>query len=98
MTPFNFLLANQSLALQVGSPNKKARHQFIRLSFRVIKTIPKIFSPDSTTRLERQQCTTEKLKLMDFDAKGIPKQAAFARSITGNSRPFRPDIPVCKAI
>jgi hypothetical protein len=40
MTLFNFLLANQSLSFQIGSPNKKAR-LIVQRAFRVIKTIPK---------------------------------------------------------
>lgn len=44
MTLFNFLLANQSFSLQIRSPNKKARLNFHRATFRVIKTIPKNYS------------------------------------------------------
>jgi len=40
MTLFNFLLANQSFSLQIGSPNKKAR-LIVQRAFRVTKTIPK---------------------------------------------------------
>ena len=39
MTPFNYLLANQSFSLQISSPNKKARYQFTGRSLRVTKTI-----------------------------------------------------------
>jgi hypothetical protein len=46
MTPFNYLLANQSFSLQISSPNKKARYQFTGRSLRVTKTISqKIYSP-----------------------------------------------------
>jgi len=38
MTPFNYLLANQSLSLQIGPPNKKARYSFTGRSLRVTKT------------------------------------------------------------
>jgi len=40
MTLFNFLLANQSFSLQIGSPNKKTR-LIVQRAFRVTKTIPK---------------------------------------------------------
>jgi len=49
------LLANQDLSLQTNPPNKKARLNFIGHSFRVTKTIPKIFAPPSALlRMERQ--------------------------------------------
>jgi len=40
MALFNFLLANQSLSFQIGSPNKKARSNFHRAVFRVSKQFP----------------------------------------------------------
>ena len=46
MTPFHFLLANQSLSSQIGLrtctlPTKKPDSTFIGRSFGVLKTIPK---------------------------------------------------------
>jgi hypothetical protein len=38
MTPFNYLLANQSFTLQFSPPNKKARYHFTGRSPRVTKT------------------------------------------------------------
>ena len=52
MTPFNYLLANQSFSLQISSPNKKARYQFTGRSLRVTKTISqKIYSPLRATKV-----------------------------------------------
>ncbi|MEP6896566.1 MAG: hypothetical protein ABI986_13245, partial [Chloroflexota bacterium] len=52
MTPLNYLLANQSFSLQIGSPNKKARYQFTGRS-----ELPKQF-PKKLLQSERQECTT----------------------------------------
>jgi hypothetical protein len=44
MTPFNYLLANQSLSLQISPPNKKARYQFTGRLLRVTKTSSQKFA------------------------------------------------------
>jgi hypothetical protein len=67
MTPSNFLLANQSLSLQIGLPNKKARVTFIGLCSEYQNNSQNLYSPSwMSQRKERQEYNTE---LIDFAMK-----------------------------
>jgi hypothetical protein len=52
MTPLNFLLANQSLSFQIGSPNKKARFKLSGDHSEQSKQFPKFFAHILSRRAE----------------------------------------------